>query len=305
MRIIHSLEFQIGSKEEKLPYDTPDFPYLASRAELNSYREPFVPWHWHNAIELFYIESGKLKYYTPHKSIVFPAGSAGMVNANVLHKTQVQTHTEDNIQLLHIFDPQFLAGNRGSLIEQKYISPIITASQIELIVLSPDEPAQAAVIELVREAFSLQEDEFGYEFKIRETLSRIWLELFPICAPLLQEKSQSKDISTDKIKGMMIYIHEHYAEKISIRELASAVFLSERECYRAFRNHLHMTPVDYIRSYRIQIACQMLAESEVPITEVGTACGMENSSYFGKVFREATGYTPRQYRCKWQDKNTI
>ena len=305
MRIIHSLEFQIGSKEEKLPYDTPDFPYLASRAELNSYREPFVPWHWHNAIDLFYIESGKLKYYTPHKSIVFPAGSAGMVNANVLHKTQVQTHTEDNIQLLHIFDPQFLAGNRGSLIEQKYISPIITASQIELIVLSPDEPAQAAVIELVREAFSLPEDEFGYEFKIREALSRIWLELFPICAPLLQEKSQSKDISTDKIKGMMIYIHEHYAEKISIQELASAVFLSERECYRAFRNHLHMTPVDYIRSYRIQIACQMLAESEVPITEVGTACGMENSSYFGKVFREATGYTPRQYRCKWQDKSTI
>lgn len=286
MRIVHSLEFQAGTKEEKLPYDMPDFPYLASRAELDFYREPFVPWHWHNAIELFYMESGELKYYTPHKSIVFPAGSAGMVNANVLHKTQVQTHTEDNIQLLHIFDPQLLAGNRGGLIEQKYISPITTASQVELIALSPDEPAQAAVINLIRAAFSLSENEFGYELKIRTALSRIWLELFPICAPLLQEKSQSKDIVTDKLKGMMIYIHEHYAEKISIRELSSAVFLSERECYRAFQNHLHMTPVDYIRSYRLQIACQMLAESKVPITQVGIACGMGNSSYFGKVFRE-------------------
>ena len=64
-----------------------------------------------------------------------------------------------------------------------------------------------------------------------------------------------------------------------------------------------MTPVDYIRSYRIQTACRMLAESHVPVTEVGIACGMGNSSYFGKVFLEATGYTPRQYRCKWQDKN--
>ena len=45
MRIIRSLEFQIGSKEEKLPYDTHAFPYLASRAELDYYREPFVPWH--------------------------------------------------------------------------------------------------------------------------------------------------------------------------------------------------------------------------------------------------------------------
>ena len=305
MKIIRKFEFWDGSKEEKLPYDTLDFPYLASRAELNFYREPFVPWHWHNAIELFYMESGELKYYTPHKSFVFPAGSAGMINANVLHKTQIQTHAEENIQLLHIFDPQLLAGVHGSLIEKKYISPLVNAPQIELIALSSRKPAQAAIIEMIRAAFSLPENEFGYELKIREALSRIWFELFPICAPLLQEESQSKDISTDKIKGMMIYIHEHYAEKISIRELASAVYLSERECYRTFQNHLHMTPVDYIRSYRIQIACQMLAESQMPVTEIGTACGMGNSSYFGKVFREVTGYTPRQYRCKWQDKNII
>ena len=305
MRIIHGLEFQTGSKEEKLPYDTPDFPYLASRAELNSFREPFVPWHWHNAIELFYMESGELNYYTPHKNVLFSAGSAGMVNANVLHKTQVQMHTEDSVQLLHIFDPRLLAGTHGSLIDQKYISPILTASQIELIALSPEEPAQAAAIELIRAAFSLSEDELGYEFRIREALSRILIELFQMCAPLLQEKSQAKDAAADKVKGMMVYIHEHYAEKISVRELASSVFLSERECYRVFQNHLHMTPADYIRSYRIQIACQMLAESRAPITEVGISCGMDNSSYFGKVFREATGYTPRQYRRKWQDKNII
>lgn len=305
MRITRSLEFQTGSKEEKLPYDTPDFPYLASRAELDFYREPFVPWHWHNAIELFYMESGELKYYTPHKSFVFPAGTAGMVNANVLHKSQILTHAEDNIQLLHIFDPQLLAGVHDSLIEKKYISPLVIAPQIELIALSPKEPAQAVIIEMIRTAFSLAENEFGYELKIREALSRIWLELFPICAPLLKEKPQAADAATDKVKVMMVYIHEHYGEKISISELASSAFLSERECYRIFQNHLHMTPVDYIRSYRIQIACQMLAESKVPITEIGTACGMGNSSYFGKVFREATGYTPRQYRQMWQDKNII
>ena len=270
MRIVHNLEFQTDSKEEKLPYDTPGFPYLASRAELDFYREPFVPWHWHNAIELFYMESGELNYYTPHKNIVFPAGSAGMVNANVLHKTQIQARTGDNIQLLHIFDPQLLAGTHGSLVEQKYISPIINSSQIELI-----------------------------------ALSRIWIELFQICAPLLKEKPQTKNITTDKVKSMMVYIHEHFTEKITIVELASAVFLSERECYRVFQSHLHMTPVDYIKSYRIQVACQMLAKSQMPVTEIGSACGMENPSYFGKVFREATGYTPRQYRRKWQDKNTI
>ena len=303
MRIVHNLEFQTGSKEEKLPYDTPDFPYLASRAELDFYREPFVPWHWHNAIELFYMESGELNYYTPHKNIVFPAGSAGMVNANVLHKTQIQTRTRDNIQLLHIFDPQLLAGTHGSLMDQKYISPIVTSSQIELIALSPDEPAQAAVIESIQAAFSLSEEEFGYEFKIRDALSRIWIELFQICAPILQDKTQSANGTDDKIKRMMVHIHEHYSEKISIPELAEVAFLSERECYKAFQNHLHMPPVEYIKSYRIQRARQMLADTQTPITEIGYACGLGNPSYFGRIFRELTGYTPLEYRRKWQNRD--
>ena len=95
-RITRSFEFQIGSKEEKLPYTDPSFPYIASRAELDFYCEPFtfVPWHWHNAIELFYMESGVLKYYTPNKTLLFPSGSARMFNGNVLHMTQIQTRRE-------------------------------------------------------------------------------------------------------------------------------------------------------------------------------------------------------------------
>ena len=67
MRITRSLEFLAGSKEEKLPYADPDFPYLASRTELDYFREHSVPWHWHSALELFYMESGALTYHTPRR----------------------------------------------------------------------------------------------------------------------------------------------------------------------------------------------------------------------------------------------
>ncbi len=76
-----------------------------------------MPWHWHPAIELFYIENGELKYHTPSRTITFSAGSAGMVNSNVLHMTELQTHKEKSIQLLHIFDPKLLAGSRRSVID--------------------------------------------------------------------------------------------------------------------------------------------------------------------------------------------
>lgn len=234
---------------------------------------------------------------------MFPAGSAGMVNSNVLHMTEIQTHSEKNVQLLHIFEPKLLAGNHRSVIEQKYIMPIITSSQIEMIVLSPSESEQAAIINLIHKAFLLSEDELGYEINIREALSQIWVRLFKLCIPILQNKPQFVNRTVDKVKTMMVYIHEHYSEKISIPELAEIAFLSERECYRVFQNHLHMTPIEYIKSYRIQAARQMLADTQMPITEIGYACGLGNASYFGKTFRESTGCTPLQYRRKWQNSD--
>ena len=61
MRNVRSVELYTGSREEKLPDFSPDFPYLASRAELDYYGTSFVPWHWHRAVELFYMESGELR----------------------------------------------------------------------------------------------------------------------------------------------------------------------------------------------------------------------------------------------------
>ena len=102
---------------------------------------------------------------------------------------------------------------------------------------------------------------------------------------------------------MMIYIHEHYREKISILELAAAAYLSERECYRVFHDCLHMTPVEYITTYRLQIACQMLAKGHEPITVISHECGLGSSSYFGKVFREYAYCSPTEYRKKWQNSD--
>lgn len=304
MQIVHSIQLHSGSNEENLPGFTQEFPYIASRAELDHYREFFVPWHWHKAVELFYMESGEIRYHTPGGTEVFPAGTGGMVNSNVLHMTEMLSRTEENVQYLHIFDPILIAGAYGNLIEKKYVTPLASASQLELIRLTPDVPEQAEILTMIRQAFRLDENEFGYEVRLRDALSQIWLKLLALSSATIRQDGTVPDRkSDDKIKTMMIYIHDHFAEKISVRTLASVAFLSERECYRVFQSCLHMTPTEYLTSIRLQMACRMLAETRESVTGIGHACGLGSSSYFGKTFREHTGYTPLEYRRKWQDND--
>lgn len=302
MREIQGIEFQAGSREELLPGFTQGFPYISSRVELDKSMGGAVPWHWHRAVELFYMESGELEYHTPGGIILFPAGSGGMVNTNVLHMTKTTRKTAQNIQFLHIFDTSLIGGEQGSRIEEKYVTPLVTAPQLEMIALYPEDHTQAQILKLLRESFYISEREFGHEVKLREILSQIWLQLYEQSRAVIEQSGKTHK-GNDKIKQMIIYVHEHYADKITVAELAASAFLSERECYRVFREYLHMTPIDYIQSYRLQAACQMLARGHESITEISHACGIGSSSYFGKIFREYAHCTPSQYRRKWQDND--
>lgn len=304
MKDIRKIEFHTGSKEEFLPGLSAEFPYIATRAFIDQYIGRFVPWHWHKAVEIFYMESGTLEYRTSNEKWVFPAGSGGMLNSNVLHTTKALKPAEETVQILHIFDASFLAGEQGGRIEQKYILPLSTAFQVEMIPLYPENWKEAEILTLIREAFRFREQDFGYEIALREALTKIWLLLFEQVRTQMEEGAEY-DKSNDKIKEMMIYIHEHYHRKISVKELAASAFLSERECFRVFRNCLHMTPMEYMKNYRLQTACQMLARGQDSVTEIGQMCGLGSSSYFGKVFREYAHCTPLEYRrrCRENEKS--
>ena len=302
MKNIQKIEFHAGSREELLPNYTNDFPYIASRVELDKHIKRSVPWHWHRAIEIFYIESGIIECYTPGGKILFPAGSGCMVNSNVLHMTKALSRTEKNIPLVHLFDISLLAGKCGSRIEQRYVTPIVMSSQIEMIPLFPENPAHEKILNFIMKAFHIPNNKLGYEIKLQAALLEIWFMLFEQSIPILDKNSETNK-NSDKIKQMMIYVHEHYSEKISISQLAVAAYLSERECFRVFHDCLHTTPIEYIKSYRLQSACQMLVEGQESITTISQSCGLGSSSYFGKIFRKYAHCTPSEYRQKWQDCN--
>ena len=95
---------------------------------------------------------------------------------------------------------------------------------------------------------------------------------------------------------MLRFIHTHYAQPVTIDQIAAAAPVSRRVCFRLFQEHLHTTPLEYLTDCRLQNACRRLLQTGESVTQIAYACGLGSSSYFGKRFRERFGCTPAQFR---------
>lgn len=289
-----------SSREELLPDFDAAFPYIATCAELDRYTGAFTPWHWHRAVELFYVKSGCLEYRTPNGKWFFPAGSGGFVNANVLHTSHAMQSGAPSVQLLHLFEPSLLSGTNDSRIAERYILPL-TTSGVELLALHPEKAEERILLQRIRDAFALDEGAWGFEFRLREALSQIWLEVFALSRPMMDTNAGAA--RTETLKTLMIYVHEHFQQTLSVDELAKNAGISRRACFRLFQQSIHMTPLAYIHGCRMQLACELLRESRDSVTEIAYHCGFSSNSYFAKRFREELGCTPLEYREKWHDSD--
>ena len=302
MQVIRNIQIVENSNEELLPNFSLDFPHISSCAELDKYIGSYVPWHWHRTVELFYIESGTLEYITPNGNVIFTAGSGGFINSNVLHSSKVLKSEKQTVQLLHLFETELLSGGKQNQMDIKYIQPITATHEIEIISLSPEVPQQEIILKKIRDSFELDKNVWGYEFILREKLTEIWLMLFEMVRSKIESQSL-KNTSDEKMKSLMRYIHKHYSETISIEDLTTEVHISKRVCFRLFRENLHMSPIEYITSYRLNKARQRLIGTNETITQIAYNCGFGSSSYFGKVFREYFDDTPANYRKYWHNRD--
>ena len=91
-------------------------------------------------------------------------------------------------------------------------------------------------------------------------------------------------------------MHDNCGRELALAEIAAAAYLSEFHFARLFKKIIGSSPHAYLAGLRIERARHLLAETDLPITEVGAQVGYASQSHFTKIFREATGLTPYAFR---------
>ncbi len=284
--------FMDENQVEQIEGMTTEYPYCMHRRDLTDF---IVPWHWHEELELGYIQEGASKIITVGAEYIVHQGDGFFINSNVMDMKENAVPGKRVLEINHIFHPVFLSGHFRSRFQRKYLDPVVNNRQIEVYVIRRGQEISDKILANLGRLKELQARE-NMEFQTRNILSETWLLLLEEIRENFEKNKKVKFEQPDRIRNMLSFIHNHYREKVTVAQIGDAVGLSEREVMRSFRKSLNQSPIEYLISYRLNEAKKMLLNSELSITEICFQCGFYDSSYFGKVFRKAFGLTPREFR---------
>lgn len=102
--------------------------------------------------------------------------------------------------------------------------------------------------------------------------------------------------SSEIVKEVIKYMTTHYAEGISVTDVAKALNVDRSYLSRTFRLEVGMTVRDYLDHIRMTKACDLLTLSDLSIAEIADRCGYSSADLFFRKFKAAQHTTPTRYR---------
>ncbi|MCI8834599.1 MAG: AraC family transcriptional regulator [Ruminococcus sp.] len=286
------LNLNRGSKELQ-PHGSPQFPCAGYSSYHTDRQEDVILWHWHEEIEMIYIESGRMKIKIPSKSFLLEKGDCIVINSNILHYGIAASECR-----LHslVFSPVLITGNDDLVFAKKYIFPLLSCQSFSGSLIKAERNEKAAHW-FCRAFEALACDCEGFEFIVREKLSRICFFLYQEFQGKIDQSGGSPDQDNLRIRKMLTYIHENFSDGLTLSDISGAADISERECLRCFQKRIQLSPIQYLIKYRIMQGAEMLRKDLANnISEIATLCGFDSPSNFAKTFKRFYGCTPREYR---------
>ncbi|MBD0332991.1 MAG: helix-turn-helix transcriptional regulator [Chitinophagaceae bacterium] len=113
------------------------------------------------------------------------------------------------------------------------------------------------------------------------------------------KSSESRTVKSEVLKRVNLakdFLHSNYAEQINLQQIAMAACMSCSHLIRKFNEVFGVTPYQYLRSLRLQMAVRLLLNTNNTIEQVAVEVGFESCSSFIRAFKEVYKSSPSIYR---------
>lgn len=290
------MQLQIDQEQKELKsHGSYGFPVLVSYERLSYFDTGEFPWHWHPEIELTLVMDGSISYQVNGCLYHLHAGDGLFCNTNVLHAGKA-FETADCSYLSITFHPRLLYGYSSSIMQLKYMNHIMRSASLASICFTPDILWQREVLERMERIRILdRERPETMELQIQIALLEIWQRIYEhVDREEMSGTENGRD--TERIRQIMEYIQKHYAEKITLEDLADEIHLCRSESCRMFKRYMNESIFDYLLDYRVEKSLELLRQSGMDVTQIAGMVGFANPGYYARIFKRKMGCTPMEYR---------
>lgn len=236
--------------------------------------------HSHDFCEILYVAGGAGEAILEGKKFRLAPGDLVVVNPGTLHEERSDAKAPLRLIFLAIRDFAVPGLPAGCLSQEKYR------------VLSCGEYRYKMDIYL-REL--LQETSRQIEF-YQEISQGLVSALLVLVMRLIRINPEDEAALSQECQKIKEYLDQNFTSPITLDSLSETVYISKHYLSHLFKEQTGVSPIKYLTSKRMEKACELLSETELPVSEVSKAVGYENPLYFSQVFKRIYGISPVKYR---------
>jgi len=275
------------------------FPLQVYRNDADAVRhggERFIYTHFHDHLEFLLILAGEAEVEIDVRRYAASAGDVFAVNSGRIHSA-VSVPGRACRTLSVVFDLRLLFGPPGDAATDNGLAPLLSGGMS----LAERLPAAVPEARLLRRLL-LQVAELcrsggdWRELQIKAVLLRALHALLTgghFVRAAAAAPSHAGQI--ERIKTVLDYMNAHLAERLTVRELAGLLHVSEAHFHDFFRAMTGQSPIDYLAGLRLERACGMLLMQRLTVQDTALRLGFGSVSHFIRRFKRRYGVTPAAY----------
>ncbi len=243
--------------------------------ERSSRRSPL---HWHDAVEFVYILEGELEFGLNGERFTASAGELITIDSAIVHSFKPLSENADYYFL--VADDKFFKSNglyNGSAIFERRIKT---------------EEARRLFLEIIREW--KKNDEYS-NISTLSVLMSLFIYINRHHSRIGKETHPTEEKKIIMVRKALLYIQEHYKERLTIERIAEALHFSKSYLSHSFKEITNSSIISYINLLRCQNARAMMLDGST-VSEAAADCGFSEISYFTRVFKKTLGMLPTEAR---------
>lgn len=271
---------EFKSRYTSIPFATFERNHIGSETDIHTLS------HNHKEVELLAVLDGKARFFIDSEIIDASKGDLIIVSPYSVHHTTL--FSDKNFRHICVCFSMELVN------DIELADSVVNGNAVLPCVIKNGSLASDVLQSYITDSYnaSLNKKD-GWELKVKGCLMLFF--------GTLKENGYIKMTTDAKrtnevFRKIMKYIDEHYAEDVTSTDIAENLYISTSHFCRIFKQNFGHCFQKFLCMYRIEKSKAMLKNESLSISEISVKTGFKSFSYFSKMFKEYTSYTPSEYR---------